>query len=387
MVAIASPGLKTGDLDVTVTQATIEDQERIGRFLRVAYGDRAQYKFPKRWFWEFVDNPYRSDKRLPIWLAEADGRIVGQTCEMVIPFKLGDRIYPAAWGVDYIVLPEYRRRGIGRLLQQAQAEYHDIFMALTMSPISRRVLVDMGFEEANPAIELHKTIRMSPEQARKIVGSRLGAGNVLSAACRARWSAMALTTAFNGFMRLRDLLRTRATIRTIAVQRIERFGDESDKLWARLARRFPVIVKRDAAYLNWKFTDQPHVDYDKFVARRKQTVCGYVITRTGTPPEARVGIIADLFAAPDDDVVIRHLLVHAVEHLRHKGVTGIIAASSVHEYIAHFLKHGFRRTRDVVPVFRSRTVDPMPNIGWFMGMGDHDWDQYPMITETESGAG
>lgn len=383
MVIRAKHGLRTGDLDVTVTQATIEDLERIGRFLRVAYGAQAQYKFPDRWLWEFVDNPYRSGRGLPIWLAEADGRIVGQTCEMIVPLKWGDRVHPAAWGVDYIVLPELRRQGIGRLLQQAQAEYHDIFMALSMSPISRRVLVDLGFTEADPVVELNKTVRVSPDQARTIVDNKLDPGSILSRACRRRLAAALLTASLNLFTRLRDLARAPAGIHGISVERIEHFGSEIDELWARLAPQFPVIVQRDAAYLNWKFTEQPDMDYDKFVGRRSAPACGYVITRTGIPPEGPVGIIADLFAAPDDDAAICRLLAHAIEHLRREGVHSIIAATSVPDYLTRFLEQGFSKTRDVIPMFRSKLAAQIPAHGWFMSMGDHDWDQYPMTTRAQ----
>lgn len=370
-------------MDINIRQATLEDRERIGHFLQTAYEERAKYKFPARWHWLFVENPFWAGARLPIWLAEVDGQIAGQTCEMVVPLKLGGGIYPAAWGVDYIVLPQFRRHGIGRLLQRAQSDYHDIFMALSMSPISRQVLVDLGFEAANPAIELHKTIRVSPDRARKIVNDRLGAGSIVSRALTMRPAATALAAFLSLFRRLRHLARQRPGTDGVTLERVERFGDEVDELWARLAPRFPAIVQRDAAYLNWKFIEQPWMQYDKFVAWRAKTPCGYVITRTGTPPEAKVGIVADLFAAPDDDAVIRRLLWQATEHLRRAGVQQIVAASSVPEYVAHFLQQGFRRTREVVPMVRGRTIGEVPTGDWFLSMGDHDWDQFPLVTASQ----
>lgn len=374
-------------MDVRVRQATLEDQERIGQFLQIAYQDRAQCKFPARWLWLFVNNPFRGGRGLPIWLAELDGQIVGQTCEMIVPLKMADSVHPAAWGVDFIVLPEFRRHGIGRLLQRAQTDYHDIFMALSMSPISRHGLTSLGFTEANPAAELYKLIRILPEQARGMVDNKLGTGHILSRVCAIRCVAMGLAILLNFLTWLRDLVRRREGARTITIEPVERFGDELDQLWVRLAPRFPVIVERSAAYLNWKFTEQPDMNYDKFVARCGQTVCGYVVTRAGRPPEAKMGIIADLFAAPDDGAVIRRLLLHAVTHLRRKGVHYIIAASSVPEYVDHFLKYGFKKTREVIPMFRGKTAGQHPTNGWFLSMGDHDWDQYPMTTEVPSQGG
>lgn len=371
------------NVDVRIGQANIADQERIGHFLQLAYEDRAQFRFPARWLWEFVNNPFWDGDDLPIWLAEADGQIVGQTCVMMVPLKWADRSCLAAWAVDTIVLPDFRRQGIAWRLQATQTEDNDILMGLMMSATTRRFKVDLGFEEANPVSELYRTIHFSPGQARKIVDNKLGASHVLSRACKMRSAAAALATSLSLYTRLRDLLRPRAGMRTITMERVERFSDEIDRFWARLAPHFPVIVQRDAAYLNWKFTEQPHMNYHKFLARQGQTVCGYVITRTGTPPEAKVGIIADLFAAPDDDIVIRRLLLHAIEHLRREGVNGIVAASSVPEYVAHFLQQGFRKTREVIPMFIGKTLPPIPASGWFMSIGDHDWDQYPLMTDTQ----
>lgn len=194
--------------------------------------------------------------------------------------------------------------------------------------------------------------------------------------------AAAFAAVLSLFRRLRDLTQQRPGMHDVILERTERFDGEIDQLWTRLAPRFPVIVQRNAAYLNWKFIEQPNMDYDLFVARRGQTVCGYVITRTGVPPEARIGIIADLLADPDDDALIHYLVAHATEHLWRADVCHVIAAGSVPEYVRSFLEQGFRRTREVSPMFRIKTVTDVPATGWFLSMGDHDWDQFPLMTGT-----
>lgn len=366
-------------VEATVRQATIEDRERIGRFLHEAYRDRAQYKFPERWLWEYVTNPFRDAERLPIWLAEVNGQIVGQTCEMLVPLKLAEKTYRAAWGVDYIVLPQFRRQGIGWKLQQVQSEHRDVFMALSMSPISRRVLASLGFEQATAAIELGKTIRFTSEQALKILNSKLGEGNVLSRACQGLRLGWAMAGALNLAHRLRDSSRLRANLHEFAIERVEHFDQEVDRLWTRLAPCFAAAVERRAEYLNWKFVEQPHIEYERFVVRETGVLRGYAIVRTGIPPEANVGIIADLLAAPDDARVINALLVYAIRHLGRAGVEQIITASSVPNYVDHFLRLGFKEIRQVIPMFRCKTAQHVPTDGWFLSMGDHDWDQYPLL--------
>jgi hypothetical protein len=139
-----------------------------------------------------------------------------------------------------------------------------------------------------------------------------------------------------------------------------------------------VIVQRDARYLNWKFVEQPHVTYQGFAASENDSLRGYVITRSGTPPEARIGVIADLFTAPDDKEAISALLAHAVRHLRRAGAHYVIAATSLPGYLAHYLRLGFQETKQVVPMFRNQSMEHAPTRGWFLSMGDHDWDQFPL---------
>lgn len=363
-------------MDIQIRRATLEDRERIGRFLKKAYGERAQYKFPARWRWEYVDNPFWNEDRLPIWLAEMRGEIVGQTGEMIVPLKLGDSVRRAAWGVDLIVLPEHRKKGIGRLLIEALADYHDTFLALTMSPISRGVMASLGFTALNGVTEFGKTVRFDSEGALEALEARLGEGSALVRVSRRLGLGGMIASALNSRARLRDMRGLRELEHRFEIEGIERFGDEITQLWNRLASHFPAIVRRDAVYLNWKFVDQPHMAYEKFVLRQAGGVRGYVITRRGVPPEPSVGVIADVLAAPGDDDVVQALLVHAVNHLKRAGVQSIVAASSWPSYVPHFLRLGFDEVGEAIPMFRCREVHPTD---WFLSMGDHDWDQYPLL--------
>src|SRR4029450_6051174 len=45
------------------------------------------------------------------------------------------------------------------------------------------------------------------------------------------------------------------------VRVIRGFDDSFTDLWERLTPKFDVAVRRDAAYLNWKFATAPHVRY------------------------------------------------------------------------------------------------------------------------------
>ena len=125
---------------VNVRRATIEDQNAIFEFIKMAYVGRWQYKIPERWQWEFIDNPFLFDDGLPIWIAvEEDGSVVGQTCALVEPIKIGEEVHKVGWSVDTFLLPEYRGQGIGFQLQKANDQANEIFMSLSMSKANRRI--------------------------------------------------------------------------------------------------------------------------------------------------------------------------------------------------------------------------------------------------------
>ena len=63
------------------------------------------------------------------------------------------------------------------------------------------------------------------------------------------------------------------------VRLIQRFDDSFTALWETLAPKFDLGVRRDAAYLNWKYVSAPHVRYSIAVLRRDDQNVGYVVYR------------------------------------------------------------------------------------------------------------
>ena len=128
-----------------VRQASLEDESAIARFLTEAYGERAQFKYPARWKWQFRDNPFLSEfPGLPIWIAVRNDRVVGQTCAQIEPLRVGDRETLVGWSVDTVVLPEFRGLGLGKQLQKANQDSHPVFMSLSMSSANRGIKESLG---------------------------------------------------------------------------------------------------------------------------------------------------------------------------------------------------------------------------------------------------
>ena len=370
-------------MDVSIRQATIEDKERIGRFLALAYKEIYPYnRFPARWSWEFEKNPFWNGSDLPVWLAELNGEIIGQTCEMIVPLWVRDKAVQAAWGVDLIVLPEYRRLGVARRLMIAATEHLDWYMALSMNNISRQVLLSLRLTEANSVHQLYKRIRLENESAYILLKSKFSPNSIFPRIFKKAGLPSVMGAVYNSWRQIQALKRSltkRASI--YSIEKVNRFGKESDELWSQLAPHYPMIVKRDSSYLNWKYVEQPEMSYENYFAMKQGRALGTVVIRRCKPPDPKVGIIADVIALPNDSPTMKTLIDHAVERLSALGVVAIVAASNTPNLVRHYLDAGFVIKNKIVPLFRFKEI---PQAGlefiaknWALSLGDHDWDQYP----------
>ena len=358
-----------------VRQATLADKDSIFEFLQTAYSGRARYKFPYRWEWEFEHNPFREPSSLPIWIAlDQNGKVVGQSCALMEPLVLEGLEYRVGWGVDFYVLPECRGVGLGKKLQVANSGGNVVFMSLSMTGPTRKIKQSIGMQPLQSLPAYMKILRHEPASVLDTAVKRypfLPKG-VLKGLRLDERTAEQLTA--RAFKNDQDQWKTRDTGITIRV--LKRFGKEIEPLWESLSPKFTGLVRRDAKYLNWKYGEQPHMIHDKLAAYRGEDISGYIVLRKALPPERNAGIISDIFVDPEDEDTIRTLLLHSIRAFRKAGAIFISAASSVPGYQTGLEALDFKETQSVTPLIRAHW--PVPESGWLLGKGDHDWDQYPL---------
>jgi hypothetical protein len=169
----------------------------------------------------------------------------------------------------------------------------------------------------------------------------------------------------------------------VTISPIDSFTPEFDRLWEKLSPRFYAIVRRDAQYLNWKYVQQPHIEYARFAVRKVDELNGYVILRKCKPPERNQGIIADIFTDPHDREVLFSTLSFSLTFFKRAGVKDIITATTSPQYQEALDVFGFHKIKEIYPMFHGKvdsdelraSLEPG---SWFLGKSDHDWDQYPL---------
>jgi hypothetical protein len=98
---------------------------------------------------------------------------------------------------------------------------------------------------------------------------------------------------------LPPLARTVELARGVGVEIIDEFDGRFDELWERVRGRSPVMVMRDARYLEWRFKKQPLRRYHGLLATVDGAPAGYVVLRTTEIDGMRSGLIVDLVVADE----------------------------------------------------------------------------------------
>ena len=199
---------------------------------------------------------------------------------MPVKLQAGGRERRGAWGMDVMVAPERQRQGIGEALFRTWERQVDAALGLGLSVSSRRLLEKLRWPQPHlvPCLVKPLTRRALRRPSWPMPVNRF---------------VSALTL---------PLVRIVSRARPLAAQiePLRHFDRRFDEFWARVAPGFGLAVRRDAAYLNWKFIEPPHVRYSVVALKRDETVGGYAVYRHVQEPMSRVTLLVDFLADPAD---------------------------------------------------------------------------------------
>lgn len=238
--------------------------------------------------WKFLDCPHGPARILVCKDMKKDGLIVGKTVGIPKAVKIGPHEVTAGLMTDILVHPDYRGRGIAPMLASAlykdcKAAGHIFSYAMANSqsfyfhtqklktrvagevPLLVRLIDPRGFSKRFAGIPmvhpllavLHKGLQFFRTFSKR------------------PWKPADL-----GFL----------------IKEIDRFDAEFNIFWKTVEDKRPVMIKRNAEYLQWRFGDVPHRRYRKWIAAEKQSgqIRGYIVTRIMDVNRIQCGMIADL---------------------------------------------------------------------------------------------
>lgn len=338
-----------------------EDREPVDALYRRVFGNDMAEASRLRWDWQYRHNPNNPPQGPLIWLAREGPAIVGQYATMPVRLWVAGQTVDAAWGMDVMVAPERQRQGLGEVLFGTWDKHVGASLGLGLSEASSRLFKKLRWPEVGPVPCLVKPLT---RRALRQPGWPLAINRAVSALTYPAVKLIARARPVRG-----EMVLTR------------RFDDAFTHLWERLAPKFDFAVRRDAAYLQWKYVSAPHVRYSIAALMRDAEPAGYVVYRHVQESRGRVTLLVDFLADPDDREAVSTLLGWVDREARDAD-SDKIRTFCLHEGFRQQLKRGgyFSVASTMEFVARINAV-PVPDgfyrdtSRWHVTLGDSDQDR------------
>jgi GNAT superfamily N-acetyltransferase len=302
--------------------------------------------------------------------------LIGQAVAIPTKIRLSGRVFMAGLSLEPVSDPAYQDRGlVADLLRGVCDLSAGEGMALTYGlpgqDSYRTYMGEAGFKGIGSVPLLVRPL--DPERlAMKTTGSRV----------LARTASVA-----------RRIWRTPAPVPWqealpgLEIEEVDSFGGSFAIFWERVQHRFPVMVVRDPAYLNWRFVDVPVREYARYAARSEGIVRGFVVLRTASLGRFSAGLIVDLIVEPSAEgrAAGRLLIDRAYSHFKEQDLDLVAALSLRHTDEFRLLRSRgfwasprFLEPRPFRLVVRCHDEEPSPRRmayllkNWFVTMGDFD---------------
>jgi hypothetical protein len=338
-----------------------DDRRGVEALYRRVFGHDAAESSRLRWEWQYRRNPNNPGQEPEIWIAREGPAIVGQYATMPVRLSLGPREVQGSWGMDVMVAPERQRQGLGEILFRTWDRNVGASLGLGLSDSSYRLFQKLRWPDVGPVPCLVKPLT---RRALRRPNWPVGVNRLVSAVTL-------------------PVVKIVARSRPLAaeVRMIQRFDDSFTELWEQLAPKFDLAVRRDAAYLNWKYVNAPHVRYLIAALRRDDRNVGYAVYRHFVEPRGRVTLLVDFLADPADEQGFATLL-RWVDREARQADSDKIRTFAMHAGFRRVLRRSgyfvVKSTMEFVVKVNGLEVDPAfydNTDDWHITLGDSDQDR------------
>jgi len=338
-----------------------DDRRVVDALYRRVFGHDAAEASRLRWDWQYLRNPNNPRGEPEIWIAREGPAIVGQYATMPVQVTVSGQQVRGSWGMDVMVAPERQRQGLGEILFRTWDRNVGASLGLGLSESSYRLFNKLRWPDVGPLPCLVKPLT---RRAFRIPTWPVSVNRIVSAVTLPIVKIVARTRPLGAEVRL-----------------IQRFDDSFTQLWDSLANKFDFAVRRDAAYLNWKFVTAPHVRYVIAALRRDDRNVGYAVYRHFGEPRGRVTSLVDFLVDPDDQAGLRTLLGW-VDREAQQADSDKIRTFAMHAGFRRVLRRSgyFQVKSSIQFVVKVNGINVSPSFyentdRWHVTLGDSDQDR------------
>jgi GNAT superfamily N-acetyltransferase len=338
-----------------------EDRRAVDALYRRVFGHDAAEASRLRWEWQYTRNPNNARQEPEIWIAREGPAIIGQYATMPVRLAVAGREIQGSWGMDVMVAPERQRQGLGEVLFRTWDRHVGASLGLGLSESSHRLFQKLRWPDVGPIPCFVKPLTRRalrrpewPDAVNRLV------------------SALTLPV-------VRIVARDRPL--HADVRMLQRFDESFTALWESVAPKFDLAVRRDAAYLNWKYMSAPHVRYSAAALRREDRNAGYVVYRHLHEPRGRVTLLVDFLTDPEDEAGFQTLLGWIDREARRADSDKIRAFALNAAFRRGLRKSGYFQVKSTMEfVARVNAVDVPERFyedtsRWHVTLGDSDQDR------------
>jgi hypothetical protein len=303
---------------IPIRPFTLADRDAVRPLYQANFGERSWARLERRWQWQFVDNPACRYEAPRAWVADDDGQVVAYMGSHPARLKVGDEELTVFWECDFAAKPNISWTD-PTLAERMNRAFVD----------DPRHILNGGTEYTNRQLRIrtklkHRAVPGLTELISRPVRGGAMARYFAETNRAPKWmrsgpsKAVLCAVASIGVAAAGALTRPRPD-RSVDVRPLENAPEEVDALWARLKPKFPVIVVRDRAFVQWRFFDDPCFDHDVFGAFASDgTLVGYIAVRVDEKDGVQRGRIMDLFCDPAEADVARSLLAAGLRCVERK---------------------------------------------------------------------
>lgn len=310
------------------------------------------------WDWQFED-PAACLGFDPVVVVDGE-RVVGFNGVMPAPMKYGSRTVDGLWSCDFYVAEDYRGQGVGRVVKEVLHSKAPLIVTFGVSPRAAAVLKHLGWRQSPEVFTYKLNRRVASVRDLALMG--LQAVNWLKGRGR---------SPYVGRLNWSESLPP---------------AEEVDGLWRRVSEGYQKIVRRDFAYLDWKYQRHPMANYRFLTAldgRNELEALLIVRFQNGL-----LRIVDWLGPAEDSD--LKKAMIEACRR-EYPGARQLSVTTSDRHFGRALRDAGFFRARTQPSFFVYSAVpgDEGCELGWFLMTGDSDGELLSAAREnfTSGGAG
>ena len=338
-----------------------DDKRNVEALYRRVFGNDAAEASRLRWDWQYRRNPNNPGQEPEIWIAREGPAIVGQYATMPVTLAVHGREVMGSWGMDVMVAPERQRQGLGEVLFRTWDRHVGASLGLGLSDSSYRLFQKLRWPDVGP---IPCFVKPLTRRALRRPNWPVPLNRLVSAITLPFVMIIARSRPLRAEMRL-----------------IQRFDDSFTALWDELAPKFDFAVRRDAAYLNWKYVNAPHVRYLIAALRREDRNIGYAVYRHLHEPRGRVTSLVDFLTDPDDMDGFA-MLLRWIDREARQADSDKIRTFAMHAAYRRVLRRSgyfqVKSTMEFVAKVNGVEVDPAfyeNTDKWHVTLGDSDQDR------------